>query len=257
MTSVSQTPTRTPPAVTPSDSRGRLIAVALLTIVVLGSAGWWTVHRQSHVDVVLTGASPARGISLEADYAPALPATITAASIETDAGKASLYDNSADSDAPPATVAVGIGRSISISGTITPDCTVAHPSDAVTVIMITSAGTRTMNAEVEGLKQAINRICTGPVQVTLTQAHRDGHVVSGTYDTAPTDDRVTLSVQNPKFTAEPLVLVPGGNQVQWTVTTEQGCSVASRPVMAVATYADGRQVPVRLSAPGLGVCGNS
>ena len=258
MTSVTQTPTLAPPPAAPSDRRGQVIAFVLLTVVVVGGVAWWTVQRQTTVDVVLVGVSAARGIELEARYAPALPATVTGASITTDAGDdtgASLYDDSTDSDSPPGSVAVRVGRSISISGSITPDCTVASPSDEVAVMVKTTTGTRTLHADVGGLAQAISHICAGPVKLDLSQAHRDGRLVSGTYDTEPIGERVTLSLQGSSFTADPLVLVPGGDQVQWTITTEQGCSAGTRPVLAVATYADGRQVPVRMSAPGRQVCG--
>jgi hypothetical protein len=259
MTSVTQTPTENPSTASSSARRGRVIALALLAGVVLGGTGLWTMHSQNAIDVVVTNTSAARGIALEARYAPTLPATITGASISTDAGEdadASLYDNSTDSDVAPTSVAVRVGRSISIYATITPDCTVAGVSDAVTVSLSTPTGTRTLHADVTGLAQAIDRICGGPVRLDLTQAHRDGNLVSGTYDTAPTAQRVTLSLRGTQFTADPIVLNPGGGQVQWTITTTHGCQVATEPVLAVATFDNGRQTPLHMSPPGRQVCGH-
>ncbi|MFL6182181.1 MAG: hypothetical protein ACJ73J_07695, partial [Actinomycetes bacterium] len=206
----------------------------------------------------VSGASPANGIALEAEYAPALPTTITGAYVTSDAGddtEASLYDNSTDSDVPPSSVAVRIGRSVSITASITPDCTVDNPSDEVTVIVTTTAGERTLHATVDGFSQAIHRICAGPVQLALSHAHRDGHLVTGTYDTAPVGERVTLSLRGTAFTADPIVLEPGSGGAQWTIRTVQGCSVATGPVPAVATYDSGRQVPLHMVAPGRQVCG--
>jgi hypothetical protein len=258
MTSVTQTPTRAQGSAPSPNRRGQVIVLILLAVVVIGGIAWWTVHRQNTVEVVVTGSAPATGIALEARYAPALPVTITGADVTTDAGaddSASLYDNSTDSDTPPSSVAVRVGRSVSIYASITPDCTVSDPTDQVTVTISTTSGPRTLHADVEGLAQAMVRICTGPVRLALSAAHRDGRLVTGTYDTAPTGERVTLSLPDTQFTADPIVLEPGGSQVEWTITTLHGCSVALKPVLAVATYESGRQVPVHLSAPGRQVCG--
>ena len=258
MTGVSEALTRTRRAAPSSDRRGQVIVFILLTAAVLVGTAAWVLHHQTSVDIVVSGASPARGITLEAEYAPALPATITGASITTDAGtttEASLYDNSTDSDAPPSSVAVRIGRSVSIYVSITPDCRVQNPSDQVTVKVETTAGERTLHAAVDGFGQAFRRICTGPVQLALSQAHRDGDLVTGTYVTAPIGERVTLSLRGTGFTADPIVLEPGSSQVQWTISTVKGCSVATEAVLAIATYDSGRQAPVHMAAPGRQVCG--
>ncbi|HEX5016463.1 MAG TPA: hypothetical protein VFX15_02625 [Actinomycetes bacterium] len=256
---VTGTPTVEAQASTPrpeSPARGRPIAIVLLAVVLLGGTAWWVFDRQTSIDVVVTGSSSARGIAIEADYQPVLPTTVTGATIRTEVGSddgASLYDNSTDSDVPPESMAVRAGRSVSIYATVFPDCAVNATSDQVVVTIQTTDGARRFEAPADGLAQAARRLCSGRPEFSLSQASRDHDVVTATYVTTPVARAVTVTVRTDDYEAPSIRIEPTDGQVEWTVTTEGGCTAAERPVVAEAKWRGG-STTMRLEPPASYVC---
>jgi len=257
MSSTTHAPAETDPAPsTDASRRGRIIVLILLALVLIGSGLWWVISRAGSVDVVDVRPIGALGVSVEVDYAPLLPTTVTGGRVFTDAGSAdgSLYDNSTDDDVPPQSVEVRLGRSVSLSFVFVPDCRVSTTSSEATITVQTSSGDRVIESEVAGLGESIHRWCNSHVWFDPTSATRDGQELGTTYRVStPTRDPVRVSVRDGVYKARPIIVSPGDQPVSWEITTDGGCD-QDADVVAVLTYSDGRQGTVRLPSFGNGVC---
>jgi hypothetical protein len=236
--------------------RGRIIVLTLLGLVLVGSGVWWVFNSGRTVNVTSVESVGAQGVYLEIEYAPVLPTTVTGAEIMTGSGSGagSLYDNAVDSDAPPSSVAVRLGHSVSVNVDFVPDCSVSTASDQVTVILQTSGGDRQIETEAPALAETVQRWCNGPVRFEAISSMRDAGVVGVSYlVSTPTTDPVRVFIRGTGFEAAPMVVEPRASAVEWQVTSDAGCDSTLRPV-AVVDYADGTRDAVRLASLRAQVC---
>lgn len=223
--------------------------VVLLTVALL-----WAESR--HGELTSLRQDKAWGLSVEIEYAPLRPTTVTGGYLQTDAGgdDGGLYDPSADDDVPPEQVSAQIGHPVSLSFGFVPTCDGGPIDDDGTLTIQTSSGDRTSSIALPELAAEVAQWCGGGVALHLSSAKADsrGGNVEAVYRVVSPRE-VVITVASPGWRAEALT-VTAGEAAYITVGSAAGCSDNLSRLALTATYPDGTEQRVHASAPGSEVC---
>ena len=148
--------------------RRNRVVLGIVVVLVLGTAGWWVFEQSRHATLLDVGSNGVWGVRVEAGYSPVMPVRVTGAALASPAGSdpdGTLYAvDLADEDGGPAYVDVGLGKSVSLTFALFPDCSSPVSAQQAKVTLQTDQGARMVSLDTPGLDAAVSQWCGTSVE---------------------------------------------------------------------------------------------